>query len=94
MNKIDTITAILSIVGFFTLGYLFLELDQTYFGGRLLPGILSFILMLFTIGAAYSAWKEAKEQQNPKTPWWEYIYLFFFFLTFIFFFGLFISCFS
>jgi hypothetical protein len=91
MNKVDTFTAILSIVGFFTLGYLFLELDQTYFGGRLLPGIISFIFMLLTIGAALSAWKEAKEQQNPKTPWWEYIY---FFLLFIFFFGLFISCFS
>jgi len=91
VNKIDTITAILSIVGFFTLGYLFLELDKTYFGGGLLPGILSFIFMLLTIGTALSVWKEVKEEQNPKTPWLAYIYLF---LLFSFFLGLFISCFS
>ena len=94
MNKIDTPTYILAIVGFFSLVYLFLELDKTYFGGSLFPGIISLIFMLLTIGAFHSGWKEAKEQQNPKTPWWEYMYLFFFFLPFIFFLGIFISCFS
>ena len=94
MKEIDTLTSILAVVGFFTLAYLFLELDKTYFGGNLLPGIISFIFMLLLIGAAFSGWKELKEQQNPKTPWWEYMYLFFFFLPFIFFLGIFISCFS
>ena len=94
MNKIDTLTYILAIVGFFTLVYLFLELDKTYFEGNLGVGIISFIFMLFIIGAAFSAWKEAKEQQNPKTPWWEYMYLLFFFYPFIIFLWIFISCFS
>ena len=94
MNKIDTLTYILAIVGFFTLVYLFLELDKTYFGGNLGIGIISFIFILLTIGAALSAWKEAKDQQNPKTSWGEYMYLFFFFFPFIFFLGIFISCFS
>ena len=94
MKEIDTLTSILAVVGFFTLAYLFLELDKTYFGGNLLPGIISFIFMLLLIGAAFSGWKEAKEQQNPKTPWWKYMYLLFFFYPFIIFLWIFISCFS